>query len=39
MTVDGGPSPPVLSKRDHEGDIEMGHYSPENVSRRIPLII
>lgn len=39
MAVDGGSSPPVLAKRDYEGDIEMSHYSSENVSWRIPLII
>ena len=39
MAVDGGSSPPVLAKRDHEGDIDMSYYSPENVSRRIALII
>jgi len=30
MTVDGGSSPSVLAKRDHEGDVEMNTLSPEN---------
>jgi hypothetical protein len=37
MAVDGSSSPPVLAKRDHEGDIEMSHFSPENASRTISL--
>jgi hypothetical protein len=39
MAVDGSSSPPVLAKRDHEGDVEMSHLSPENASRTISLII
>jgi len=31
MVIDGSnSSPPVLAKRDHEGDVEMGDFSPEN---------
>lgn len=37
MAVDGSSSPPVLAKRDHEGDVEMSHFSPENASRTISL--
>lgn len=34
MAIDGGSSSPqVLAKRDHEGDVEMSDFSPENVSR------
>jgi hypothetical protein len=34
MAIDGSSSSPlVLAKRDHEGDVEMGDFSPENVSR------
>jgi hypothetical protein len=33
MDIDSGSSSPVLAKRDHEGDIDMGDFSPENVSR------
>jgi hypothetical protein len=32
MAVEGSSSPSVLAKRDHEGDVEMSHFSPENVS-------
>jgi hypothetical protein len=34
MAIDGSgsSSPPVLAKRDHEGDVDMGDLSPENVS-------
>jgi len=30
MAIDGGggSSPPVLAKRDHEGDVEMSDFSP-----------
>jgi hypothetical protein len=38
MAIDGSSNPPVLAKRDHEGDIEMSHFSPENVSRCISLM-
>ena len=34
MAIDGSSSSPlVLAKRDHEGDVEMGDLSPENVSQ------
>jgi hypothetical protein len=33
MAINGSSSPPVLAKRDHEGDVDMGDFSPENVSR------
>jgi hypothetical protein len=29
---DGSSSPQVLAKRDHEGDVDMGDFSSENVS-------
>jgi hypothetical protein len=32
MAIDGRSSPLVLAKRDHEGDVDMGDISPENVS-------
>ncbi len=32
MAIDGSSSPSVLAKRDHEGDVEMSDFSPENVS-------
>ena len=31
MAIDNS-SPLALAKRDHEGDVEMGDFSPENVS-------
>jgi len=35
IAIDGSSSsnPPVLAKRDHEGDVDMSDFSPENVSR------
>jgi len=35
MAIDGScSSPPVLAKRDHEGDVDMGDFSPENKKTR-----
>lgn len=34
MAIDGSSSsPPVLAKRDYDGDVDMGDLSPENVSQ------
>jgi len=35
MAIDGGgSSPQILAKRDHEGDVEMSDFSPENKRTR-----
>jgi len=37
MTIDGTSDPSILEKRDHDGDVEMGNLSPENVCQPAPL--
>ena len=32
IDIDDSSCSPVLAKRDHEGDVDMSDFSPENVS-------